>query len=123
MVFRSLILGIALTIAGSAWAHHYDAFFDREAPIMLTGTVVEFRLMNPHSFVYVDVMGRDGRVDTWALAIKRNVGQLVRANWSSGSIRPGEIVKATVSPLRDGTPNGLLEEIVLSDGTVLIASR
>ena len=55
----------------------------------------------------------------WSLQTGGNVGRLIRANWSQDSVVEGDIISATLAPMRDGTPGGLLVDITLPDGTVL----
>jgi hypothetical protein len=38
-------------------------------------------------------------------------------------MQPGDVITATVAPLRDGTPGGLLVDVTLPDGTVLGAGE
>ncbi len=43
-----------------------------------------------------------------------------RAGWSSRSVKPGDVVTAIVSPLRDGRPGGLLLELTVPTGDKLV---
>jgi hypothetical protein len=120
-------LGLAaisgLVVTSGALAHHSNAHFDQEAPIQLEGTVIEYHLINPHSYIYLDVTEDGGEVSEWALETGGGVGRLIRSNWSADSIQPGDIIVATVAPLRDGTPGALLIDVTLPDGTVLGAGE
>ena len=49
-----------------AYAHHaFSAEFDGEKPITVKGTVTKLELTNPHSWLYLDVKGSDGKVVNW----------------------------------------------------------
>lgn len=47
-------------------AHHaFSAEFDAEQPITIKGVVTKFELVNPHSWLYLDVKQPDGSVANW----------------------------------------------------------
>jgi hypothetical protein len=121
--FIGLAAVSALVVTGSALAHHSNAHFDQAEPLQLQGTVVEYHLVNPHSYIYLDVTEVNGEISEWALETGGGVGRLIRSNWSADSMQPGDIITATVAPLRDGTPGGLLVDVTLPDGTVLGAGE
>jgi hypothetical protein len=70
MRFSKLILvlsaGAAVGAAAAADAHHsFSAEFDAAKPITVEGEITKSRLVNPHSWVYVDVKNKDGSVTNW----------------------------------------------------------
>jgi len=49
-----------------AFAHHaFSAEFDSDQPVEVKGTVTKFELVNPHSWIWVDVKNPDGTVSNW----------------------------------------------------------
>ena len=49
-------------------AHHaFAAAFDETKPINLTGVVTKVELVNPHSWIWLDVKGKDGKVVNWGI--------------------------------------------------------
>lgn len=58
---------VALLVSAiPASAHHaFSAEFDAEQPVEIKGVVTKFELVNPHSWLYVDVKGADGTVNNW----------------------------------------------------------
>jgi hypothetical protein len=49
-------------------AHHaFAAAFDEKKPINLQGTVTKVELVNPHSWIWIDVKGKDGAVVNWGI--------------------------------------------------------
>ena len=50
--------------ASTAFAHHSGAMFEEKKTITLEGVVKEFQYTNPHSWLLVNVTGKDGKVTT-----------------------------------------------------------
>src|SRR6187549_748829 len=67
-------LKLSLAVAGLAGigyalpssAHHaFATEFDSSKPLVVEGTVTRARLVNPHSWIYLDVKNADGTVTNW----------------------------------------------------------
>jgi hypothetical protein len=61
-------IGLIGVFAGAtpAIAHHaFSAEFDAKQPIEIKGTVTKLELVNPHSWLYLDVKNADGTVSNW----------------------------------------------------------
>jgi hypothetical protein len=116
----ALALLIAVASAGlfapSAGAHHshgnyVETFTDIE------GVVKEVHLVNPHSWIYIEVKGPDGRVLRWSLeASSRNA--LERIGVTHEYIKAGDTIKVRCHPLRDGSRGCLLGFVKARDGSV-----
>ena len=49
-------------------AHHaFSAAFDENKPLNLQGKVTKVELVNPHSWLWIDVTGSDGKVTNWGV--------------------------------------------------------
>ena len=49
-------------------AHHsFAAAYDETKPVNLQGKIAKVELVNPHSWLWVDVQGPDGQVVTWGI--------------------------------------------------------
>ncbi len=57
-------VGIGYALPGSAH-HAFATEFDSSKPLVVEGTVTRARLVNPHSWIYVDVKNADGSVTNW----------------------------------------------------------
>jgi hypothetical protein len=115
MFAATAALGIA---AQHALAHHSNSAYQVDEIITLTGTVKEWRWMNPHTWLYLTVEGEDGKVQEWAVE-GRPPGILGRAGWSSTILKPGERVTVHASPAKNGDPEGIIARVTKADGTVL----
>jgi len=102
----ALSAGLVLVSAtGVATAHHSFAMFDTEHPIEISGTVKEFRFVNPHSVLIVVVKGQDGNVRDWTLEGPA-IGIMARQGMSAKSFKPGDQFTGMISPLHSGEPGG-----------------
>lgn len=119
--FQKGAAAAALTVlvcGGPAAAHHSFAMFDRTRDVLLKGTVREFQWTNPHSFIELEVSDAQGAVTTYSIEMN-SPNNLTRQGWKSGSLKAGDKVLLTMSPLRDGTKGGLFLAVQLPDGRVL----
>jgi hypothetical protein len=102
----------------AALAHHSNSAYQVDQIVTLTGTVKEWRWMNPHTWLLLNVAGADGKVQEWAVE-GRPPGILGRAGWSSTILVPGERVTVHASPAKNGDPEGIIARVTKADGTVL----
>jgi hypothetical protein len=79
--------------------------FDNAHPIEISGTVKEFRYVNPHSVLIIEGKGPDGVVREWTLESPAP-GIMGRQGVTASSYRPGDPFKGTISPLHSGEPGG-----------------
>jgi hypothetical protein len=93
---------VATTFAGSAVAHHSGAMFDQEHRITLTGTVREFQWTNPHCYIQLTVPDAKGHPEEWSMEMAAPI-YLQQRGWRPSTLKPGDTVTVTVSPLRKMT--------------------
>jgi hypothetical protein len=113
-----IALAVLLAFAGSAFAHHSGAMFDRDKTVELTGTIVSFGWTNPHSWIEIEVPNSSGGTDKWGVECN-SPNTMARSGWRSTTLKPGDQVTISVHPLRDGTKGGRFITVKLADGTVL----
>ena len=64
-VTRAGLVATLLTIpvlAERAYAHHGAGLYDMRKNVVLEGRLTRLDFVNPHSYVYFDVVGADGKV-------------------------------------------------------------
>jgi hypothetical protein len=110
-------LGAVISGVSPVLAHHSYAMFDPGKLITVDATVKEFQWTNPHSWLQVMVDNK-GVAEEWSLELGPLV-TLRRWGWKPHSLNPGDKVKVSVNPLRDGSRGGRLMSIVLPDGKTL----
>ena len=115
---------VVVTTAVPAFAHHSFAMFDTAHPIEISGTVKEFRFVNPHSVLIVTVKGEDGAVTDWTLECPAP-GIMARQGMTANSLKPGDSFKGTINPLHSGDSGGSYfpPQIDLTNGRPLAASK
>jgi len=85
------VVGLFLASA-PVWAHHaFAAEFDASRPIKLTGTVTQWELVNPHSWIHMDVKNEDGTVTNWAIE-GGSPNSLFRNGFTKKSLPPGTVI-------------------------------
>jgi Family of unknown function (DUF6152) len=105
-----------MVLAFSAWSHHAHGNYT-EGTIDMEGVVTEFHLINPHSWVYMEVTKADGQKQLWSLEASGK-GGLERAGITRDYLKKGDKIKARCHPLKDGGPSCLLGFVKAADGTV-----
>jgi Family of unknown function (DUF6152) len=115
----ALSLGLTLGLAGAPVnAHHSFAMYDMTKISTLEGTVQKFEWSNPHSWLFIAAMGPDGTETTYGFEMQ-SVGELLRRGWTKTAVRPGDKVKVSFHPFRDGSPAGQFQNVWTSDGTLI----
>ncbi len=103
--------------SGSAAAHHSFAMFDSAKEVVLEGTVREFQWTNPHTWIQLVVTEQGQPVEYSIEADSPNI--LSRRGWSKASFAPGDRVRITVNPMKDGSKGGAFKSAVLANGKSL----
>ena len=110
---------IAALLAAPALAHHSFAMFDNTRSITLRGTVAKFQWTNPHAYLQVDADDGKGGTKHYTLEMT-SINMMSRGGWTSRTIKQGDEVKVVVAPLRDGQAGGLVLEVTLPNGKVML---
>ena len=116
---RWAALSISSLVAQAAFAHHSTSMYDRGSAVTIDAEVVEFRWVNPHSYLTV-VEGNTGR-KTWSIEMS-SPGVLTRSGWTKRTFNPGDKITLKLGPLRNGDAGGIFLEATLADGTVMTYS-
>ena len=113
-----------MVTSGATIAHHSFAMFDKENPIDLEGIVQEFKYINPHSFIVLQVKDQDDTTTVWNLE-GGPPSALARDGWTGAALKPGDQIKLTIAPLRSGAPGGSwsADKIKLRDGRPIAVSH
>jgi hypothetical protein len=99
LVLMSTVLLAALPLA----AHHsFEAEYDFNKTLKVTGTVTKMEWMNPHAHFYVDVKDESGKVTNWNFELGA-IPVLLKQGWRKDSLKAGDTVTIEGYLPKDGT--------------------
>jgi hypothetical protein len=113
---------VALTTVGalfltniSSLAHHSSTMFDTKKTITVEGVVKQWELTNPHSWLWVEVTEKDGKVSVWGFEAE-GPSTLLRAGIRPSDFKVGTKLSITGNPMRDGTKAAIWISATRADG-------
>ena len=108
-------LGGFLTVGAEHQAHHAVAgVYDLNQEIVLEGRLQKLNFRNPHANIELEVPNEDGSSTVWTLTTA-STQVLSRQGVTRDSIKPGEFLRITALPARNGNPSGFIRRLELSD--------
>ena len=113
--FRLAALVGFLVVGLELEAHHAVAgVYDLNTEIVLEGRLQKMNYRNPHANIELEVPNDDGTTTVWTLTTA-STQVLGRAGVNRDTIKPGEFLKVTALPARNGNPSGFIRRMELSD--------
>lgn len=122
-------LGLAILVATAGFlggglparAHHsFAAEYDADKKITITGKVTKVDLVNPHSWIYLEAAGPDGKVQLWSCEFGPP-NDLYRNGWNKTSVRAGDSVTVIGSLAKNAAATMNASTIMTADGHRLFA--
>ena len=112
--------GLLLALALPLSAHHsFGAEYDADKPITLTGVVTKVEWTNPHSYFYLDVKDKDGKIANWKFE-GYPPSVLYRTGWKREvTLKDGDTITVFGWRARDGTNWAHSREVTFADGKKL----
>jgi hypothetical protein len=120
-VTHAVLVATLLTVpvlVERGYAHHGAGRYDPRTNVTLEGRLTRLDFVNPHSYVYFDVVVDDGKV----IAMKcemRGATVLRRSGWSPEMFVPGVSIKLTAHPHRDDPTACTVETLTLGPAATL----
>lgn len=115
-ITAALCVGVLLAMTARTLAHHSATMFDSQKTVTFEGVVKEFQWTNPHSWLIVDVPGKNGAVVTWGFEAE-GPSTLTRAGIRPSELPVGTKLRISGHPMKDGRPAATwIDAVRLSDG-------
>ena len=111
-----LSAGLFLAVVPLKAHHAFAAEFDDKKPIKLRGTVAKWDLINPHSWIHLDVKNPDGTVTPWMIE-GGSPNALFRMGFTKDSLPLGTEIIVEGFQAKDGAYRGVGASLTFaSDG-------
>jgi len=114
-----LVVGLALSGVALQAHHAVAGVYDLNKEIVLEGKLKKLNFTSPHSSIELSVPDKNGKVTDWVLTTA-SVQVLTREGISKTSMKPGEVLKVTILPARNGNPAGFIRNLQLGDRNILL---
>jgi hypothetical protein len=115
-------IAVTLTLAGillaavPLFAHHaFTAEFDAKKPLKLRGTVAKIELINPHSWIHIDVKNGDGTTTRWMIE-GGTPNTLLRRGFTKSSLPVGTEILVDGYQAKDGSNRANGRDLTYPDG-------
>ena len=124
---KNRILSIlAATIALAAFAaplaaHHGSSVYDTKLTTY-KGTVTDFQFMNPHSEIWFDVAGADGKAEKWTGECP-SLTTMSRIGWTKTIFKAGDQITFTGNVAKSGAKIMRLRKVVFPNGKEMMIDR
>ena len=112
-----LTAGAGLLLATApVWAHHaFAQEFDEKKPVTLKGTVTKWEIINPHSWIHMDVKNPDGTVTNWMVE-GGSPNNLFRLGFTKDSLPKGTEIVVDGYQAKDGANRAVGKDLTFPDG-------
>ncbi|MES2625697.1 MAG: DUF6152 family protein [Pseudomonadota bacterium] len=109
---------VLLLAALPASAHHGLANFNLNIDLTVEGTIADIAMINPHSWIYVDVADANGAVTKWKCELRGGTA-LRRSGWTQEMFEIGSKVTITGSPDRFEENTCYMGSILFANGNMM----
>ena len=109
------VMGLTLAVVPLRAHHAFTSEFDASKPVKLRGTVTKVELINPHSWIHIDVKDPDGKVTSWAIE-GGTPNTLFRLGVTKNSLAIGSELLVDGYQAKDGSNKANGRDITFADG-------
>jgi hypothetical protein len=106
------IAALVITTVTPGIAHHgFAGTYVLDQTATIQGTIVQFDIRNPHSFINLEVKNSDGKITRWGVEWG-GITQLTQTGVTKQTLKVGDKVKVTGAPSRDTSEHKVLMKII-----------
>jgi hypothetical protein len=118
--WRAMMLVACLPLCSMhAAAHHsFAAEFNIDKPVEFKGKVLKVELINPHSWIHLEVTDSNGTRQTWMIE-GGSPNQLFRKGFTKNSLPVGTELAVAGYQARDGSKRAVGRTLTLANGQPL----
>jgi hypothetical protein len=110
---------VAVVIGAPVSAHHSFSMFEMDKDVTYKGVVVEYKWINPHAHITVDIKPGPGidpaTVGRWDVE-GGSTNIMGRQGWTRATFKPGDPITLVGHPMKDGSKGVSLFYVILPDG-------
>ena len=116
-----LITAALLLFAKTGASHHgFAAVYDGTRSIAISGVVTQFKFVNPHAMMLMDVTDASGKVAKWTIEFDVRLN-LSEGGWTAETIKAKERVTVTGNPTHAAaTQRMFFLKLTRADGSELV---
>jgi hypothetical protein len=122
LVLCGFVAAAGMTAGTAVQAHHAVAgIYDLTKEVVLEGRLKKLNFTNPHASIVLSVPDKKtkGKIVDWVLTTA-SIQVLTREGINKSSIKPGEALKVTILPAKNGNPAGFIRNLQLGDREILL---
>jgi hypothetical protein len=117
-VFFAVLLWPLSTTAAAAH-HAFSPVYDASKTVTITGTLTDFKLVNPHAMMTIDVVDKAGKRVPWIVEMP-GLLSLTRSGWTEKTVSVGDRLTVSGNPTHTGSARVAWKRIVLANGTEML---
>ena len=110
---------LVVSVVGASSHHAFSPVYDDKRVITVVGVATQFKFVNPHAMMFMDVTDESGKVAKWIVEFAGRLN-LSEVGWTADSIKRGERVTVTGNPSHTGSERMFFRRLVKADGTELL---
>ena len=120
VTIATVVVGVGLLlVTEQVLAHHgFAATFDSTKPINVKGVLTKVELMNPHSWLWMDVKNPDGTVVNWGFE-GGSPNSLIRHGVTKETLPVGTEIIVNGYQVKSGENKGVAASLTFPDGRKL----